>query len=100
MECNQNILDHQCQITDTEELLDDEELAETAHGEVVILNQKLSDLKGDLLRLMIPEDTIEEEILLWKFERVPAGMRPHYLFRIFLECMENILKNKVGRLNV
>ena len=56
LECNQNILDHQCQITDTEELLDDEEFAETAHGEVVILNQKLSDLKGDLLRLMIPED--------------------------------------------
>ena len=47
LECNQNILDHQCQITDTEELLDDEELAETAHGEVVILNQKLSDLKGN-----------------------------------------------------
>ena len=48
LDCNQNILDHQ--ITDTEELLDDEEFAETAHGEVVILNQKLSDLKGDLLR--------------------------------------------------
>ena len=50
--------------------------------------------------MMIQKTPIEEEILFWKFERVPAGMRPHYLFRIFLECMENILKNKVGRLNV
>ncbi|GBL25254.1 peptide chain release factor 1 [Candidatus Planktophila sp.] len=86
-----------------EDLIAGKELAESDPAfasEIVALEKTKDDAAALLEELLLPRDPNDDRDVIMELKQVLVAMNLQYLLVIYFECIQDLLKNKVGRLKL